>query len=123
MAGKMCGENRPGSGGQCSAEHESAVCPVAKKANGILACIRNSVANRSTDMNVPLYSAGEAAPRVLCSSSGPSLQDNEALECVQRRATELARGLEHKSYEEWLSLEESQGRPYHSLQLPERRLW
>jgi len=48
---------------------------VAKKANSILAWIRNGVASKSRGGDrAPVLGTGEAAPRVLCSVLGPSLQ-------------------------------------------------
>lgn len=66
---------------------------VAKEANGTLGLHWQECGQQvKGDVSLPLCSALLNPPRVLCSASSSVVEDINSLECIQQRATRIARG-------------------------------
>ena len=76
---------------------------VAKKSNGTLGSVRQSIASRSREVILPHYSALVRHSWSTVSGSGlPSTRGKKLLGRVQQRTMKMMKGLEHLSYEERL---------------------
>ncbi|KAK4825633.1 hypothetical protein QYF61_001418 [Mycteria americana] len=78
------------------------MCSSSKKANSILGCIK-SVASRSREVTIPLYSA-LVRSHLECwvnfwTSQYKKKKDMDILDHVQQRTIKIMKGLQHLSYE------------------------